>query len=412
MNKIEVAVVVDGMSTARHYADGFRRYGLKCVHVQSSDNMHPRFYREFVREKYLDNILSYDTGALDALRDRYDVLCVLPSQDPITPLADQIAERVCARYRNSAVTSSLRVDKFDMIAGIRARELRAPACSKVDSLAQLDVLHASGATYPLVVKPPRSAGVDLVQICPDAETTRRAVEAVFTSRNIYGAANDYAVIQSYVPGQEYMIDTVSFEGTTELISVWKVRKAESQMPCPLYAVTVDPSSPEARIAFEYVCNVLEALGHTFGPAHCEVKLSDNGATLIEINPRLHGTLDVNAVEQAIGESQISFLAKKLRGQHDRNRPELIKQVMKAYFLCPCAGTLQEDLDLTEFRSLGSFSSLDANLTAGRQLARTVNLATAAACIYLSSAVEADLHADYARFREMEAQMWGNAVMVS
>lgn len=412
MSKSEVVVIVDGMSTARHYADGLRRYGLECVHVQSSDAMHPRFYREFAREKYLDNIRSSDTERLDALRDRYQVLCVLPSQDPIAPLADQIAERLGARYRNCAATSSLRVDKFDMIAGIAASKLRAPVCCKVQSLSQLDELAASGAAYPLVVKPPRSAGVDLVQICPDAETARCAIEAVLTCRNIYGAANDYAVVQSYVSGQEYMVDTVSFEGKTELISVWKVTRAESRMPYPLYAVSVDPSSPAARMAFEYVCEVLDALGHTFGPAHCEVKLDNDGATLIEINPRLHGTLDVDAVERAIGESQISFLAKKLRGQQDRTLPELPKQVMKAYFLCPRAGTLQEDLDLTAFPSLASFSSLDANLTAGRQLARTVNLATAAACIYLSAAAESDLHADYDRFRALEARMWSNAVMES
>jgi biotin carboxylase len=410
MSKEEVVVLVDAMSTAKHYADGLRRVGLQCVHVQSTDDLHPRFYREFVREKYLDNIISNETGKLDDLRDRYDVLCVLPGQDPVAPLADQLAERLGARYRNSAETSSLRVDKFDMIAGIRARELRAPVCSKVRSLSQLDDLFGSGVTYPLVIKPPRSAGVDLVEICPDADTTRRAAQAVFDSRDVYGATNDYAVVQSYIPGQEYMVDTVSFAGKTTLISVWKMTRANSRMPYPLYAVSVDPSSPEAITAFKYVCSVTEALGHTFGPAHCEVKLDADGATLIEINPRLHGSLDVHAVEHCMGESQITFLAKRLRGQHDKRLPASAKHVLKAYFLSPRTGMLQEDLDLSPFRSLASFHSIDAMLKAGRQLARTVNLATAAGYIYLSATSEAELHADYDRFRTLEARMWSSAVM--
>lgn len=402
--KKSIAVILDAMSTARHYADVLRKHNIECAHIQSSTEMHPRFHREFISTNFVNNTLATDEVGLQKLRDKFEILCVLPGQDPIAPMADQLAQTLNAKHRNSDKTSSNRVDKHEMIRAIGAAGLRAPECTQIKSIEDLEK-SVRNSKFPLVAKPPKSAGVDLVSICHDVSELKHAVNDILTTQNVYGATNECAVIQSFVYGQEYMIDTVSMNGEHHLISVWKMHRANSRTPYPLFAETVGRSSPEAEIAYAYVKQVLDATGHRFGPAHCEIKIDQDAPTIIEINPRLHGSLDVYAVEEASDASQISCLAKLLNGEDFIRPREHQDTVLKAYFLSPIDTKLEADIQLEDFRKIPGFYSLDVNFTKGREIKKTTTLTTAAGYIYFKTKTSLQARSAYSQFRQIENEMW-------
>ena len=115
------------------------------------------------------------------------------------------------------------------------------------------------------------------------------------------------LVEEYLVGYEVSVETVTFEGRTEVLGVTDKNLGGA----PYFAETGDtfpsalPSSvtgPPARTALD----ALAAIGFDFGAAHTEIKLTADGPRVIEINGRLGGGMadllalvsDVNLFEQA------------------------------------------------------------------------------------------------------------------
>jgi biotin carboxylase len=402
-NNSSVALIVNGLSTARFYADAFADHDVSCIHIQTSST--PRFKRDFVASKYEINILSEEESRLERILHGRELVCVLPGSDPVVAYADKIAARYNARYRNDSVSSDLRVDKFLMIEAIQKAGLLAPYQWKVELVEQIPLLMTEINSFPVVVKPPRSAGVDMVHICFDEADVHTAIAEILTCSNVYGASNPFALIQEYISGQEFMVDTVSIDGHIEVVSVWEVSRDAGPSPYPLYAKTIGIDTDRSAALIEYTKHALKAVGHIAGPAHTEVKMTSRGPCIIEINSRLHGSLDPSLTEAAFGESQVTRVASLFTANTQLKKIMKDKFCLKTYLCVPHDGVLFEDVDFSDVCRLNSYFSHDANLVSGRELKKTVSLTTAAGYVYFLSGSEDELNEDYLRFRRIETAIW-------
>ena len=110
-----------------------------------------------------------------------------------------------------------------------------------------------------------------------------------------GTINKEAIVQEYLQGTEYVVNTVSYCGQHRLAAIWKYHKPGGDCSLVCYdSVELLPSDGDVqRKLFSYAAAALDTVGIQFGPAHCELMWIQGAPGLIEIGVRMSG--GINAV---------------------------------------------------------------------------------------------------------------------
>ena len=145
---------------------------------------------------------------------------------------------------------------------------------QVWTLRQLDRI-----TYPCVVKPASGSAKKGVSFCDNPEKLTQAIEYA-------KAANDEVLIEEYIPGEEFSVESLSFNGKHHVIQI--TRKITTGYP---HFVELEHHQPadlsehmRKKIA-DLVGRLLTSVGFLHGASHTELKVHDDRVFLIEINPR-------------------------------------------------------------------------------------------------------------------------------
>jgi cysteine synthase A len=144
---------------------------------------------------------------------------------------------------------------------------------------------------PCVVKPVDDSGSTNVRICTTVEqATLQAKTITAVEYNARGQRTDGRVlIEQYIPGPEFSVETFSVDGTVMPIGVTQ-RTLTSPPHCVerqhMYPAQLAPEAEQELTAA--VGEVLGAVGVRWGPVHTEMKLTAGGPVLIEVNCRLAG----------------------------------------------------------------------------------------------------------------------------
>jgi S-sulfo-L-cysteine synthase (3-phospho-L-serine-dependent) len=196
----------------------------------------------------------------------------------------------------------------------------APTAYTLAHTADDAVAAADAICYPVVVKPLCGSGSVGVRRCNTASETAAAATAVL-------ALGDFApprsgtravLIEEYVAGDEYSVET--FDG--QVIGV--TAKHLGNEPCFVeighdFPAALDDESRSAltAAATAAVCS----LGLAWGCAHVELRMSQCGPRIIEVNPRLAGGMIPAVIKEASGVDSISLAVAKAAGM-----PVMLKSI--------------------------------------------------------------------------------------
>lgn len=283
------AVVIDPFSSGQFLVDEFDARGIPCVAVLTN-KLPPLLGASFRPEKYAAVLDACND--VDALADRlaaFRPTCVMTGIETGIELMDGLAARL-GLPGNDPATSALRRDKYLMNECLRTAGIRSAAQSKVGSVAEADGWLQSHGIYPVVVKPSLSAGSDNVHICADRAEALVAVAAVLGARSLFGVENDGALVQEFLEGPEWVVDTVSCGGRDVVTNVTKYRKQLNEHGQRIYrhSAFLAPDADEHGPLLAYARSVLNALGVAHGSAHVELIWTERGPVLVELNARMHG----------------------------------------------------------------------------------------------------------------------------
>lgn len=165
----------------------------------------------------------------------------------------------------------------------RVRQPRSIAVSSPDRA----VSAAVRIGLPVVVKPADGTGSTGVRRCDDMAEVAAQAGALLDARYAVGASAllGPVLVEELVSGPEVSVETFGLE---------VVGVTAKHLGTPPHFVEIGhdfpaPLSPELeREAARSAVFALRALGLGWGPGHTELRLTDRGATLIEVNPRLAG----------------------------------------------------------------------------------------------------------------------------
>jgi biotin carboxylase len=172
-------------------------------------------------------------------------------------------------------------------------------------VASLDVLDEALAEVglPCVIKPvDESASIGVTLCRTRQQAFDRMTELIASRTNSKGQPRiPGGLVEECLFGHEVSVETFSHAGRTVVLGV--TDKLLGPVPHFVELGHTFPSGlpPErSRAAAEVALAALAAIGFDFGPAHVEVKLTERGPVLIEVNARAGGDFVPDLVRHATG----------------------------------------------------------------------------------------------------------------
>ncbi|MBE8516802.1 ATP-grasp domain-containing protein [Amycolatopsis sp. H6(2020)] len=287
-------VIGSGLRTYREYLVASihrcaRRAGLGLVLL---NNLKPTWQR-----RYFDDIVHVDVfdademlAAARAVAGRHHVVGLMCWDEPVVLAAGELAAELGVPGLSVAGVRGCR-DKNRTRTVLTAEGLPQPGYALTTGL---DEARAAAARigYPVVLKP-RAMGASIGVVSAGDESELDAAFAVAmgaatVDQSRYGGA---AIVEGFVRGPEISIDAAVHKG--EYLPMFVARKHTGDQP---YFEEVghvvdarDPLLHDAEL-LDVLVRAHRALGVEDGITHTEVRLTDHGPVIIEVNGRLGGDL--------------------------------------------------------------------------------------------------------------------------
>jgi len=312
---------------------------------------------------------------------------------------------------NGVALSELRRNKYEQIEAVRAAGLDAPlqvlAASTADVEAFLAGQPHGASPFKAVVKPVEGAGSDGVSICDSPDAVRAAFGRLEGTRNVLGLVNYEVLLQEYLRGDEYVVDTCSMDGVHKVVAIWKYDKRSFYgAPVVYFGMRLLQLDAEPALSgmVAYVEGVLDAMGIRWGAMHTEVKLEERGPVLVEVNCRLHGGEGIwlPISQLCLGYTQVSAMADAYLRPTAFDVIPAAPTALRAHgawvtVRARASGTIRAMITerLEMLRELASYLDEYLPLGVGDTIAMTVDACTIHGCFNLAHSDAAQLEADYA-----------------
>jgi biotin carboxylase len=401
-----VAVIVDGYHAGSQFVSELRRRGIASIHVKTCVEPGGMF-PPVPGDMYLAEI-EHD-GDVERTLNRLRPFapgCVIPGTETGVELADRIGSAL-GLPGNGLDRSEARRNKFHMAAAVADRGLRVAHQVKCDDPESAVAWAREQSLQRTVVKPLHGAGTDSVFICSTESELRRRASAVLGTRHHLGLTNDAILVQEFVEGDEYVVNTVSCEGTHHISGVWLYHKLQLPGVTAIYDwdELLEPSDPIVGRVAAYALGVLDALEIRNGPAHTEIMVDANGPVLIECGARLDG-LDYPPLTRrcmGVGQLEVACDAYTDRSAFLAGAPLYARKehASNVLLITRSESAARSTTRLDQIRRLPSFVDLLLRVADGDPLPVTIDYQTAPAVVFLAHPDDTVIREDYRRIRELE-----------
>lgn len=222
---------------------------------------------------------------LEAVHHRHPVDAVLTNNQNYVPLAAYLSESL-GIVGISIEAARNCTDKWQMRQVLNTSGISTVACEKIRRAEDVEAA-AQRIGFPFVVKPVRGSASRGVRYCGEERGLREIIKDLRVQADSGGP--DEWMVEAYLDGMQLTVDAVIREGRPEVIAVLECEVGGF----PHFVTTGFRYPPridrEEREAVEKtVTEALKALGVRSGNAHVEVRLTEGGPKIVEVNPRAPG----------------------------------------------------------------------------------------------------------------------------
>ena len=373
--------IVDPYSSGSLLARELNNRAHPCLAVRSTAEIpgvfrtsyHPEDFREIIQHRGR-------ADATAALLKRRGVSAIIAGCDLGVELADNLSEQL-GLPSNGTEHSTARRNKSRMAQAVAAHGVRIPdqACSgRLDELLEWTRRHRR---WPVIVKPVRSCASDNVRRCASEAEVEAAYHGIMTRPNILGEENAEVLVQEYLIGTEYVVDTVSCAGRHQAAGYWRYGKpSDSSFVCYDSMELLPYRGAVQTRLFSFACTVLDALGVQYGPAHCELMWHDGSIAFVEMATRLTAGNNATLSRVCGAACQLDLTIDAYldpSGFVDRmDEPQTLERRATNFFLMPRKqGRLLAVPGIREIRRLRSFHKVSVGAAIGESTPRVAGLVT-------------------------------------
>jgi hypothetical protein len=195
-------------------------------------------------------------------------------------------------------------------------------------------------------------------------------------RNRLGLINDAVIVQEFVAGTEYIVDTASHDGHHRVAAIWRYRQPGSRH-FGYDAIELLPATGDTQETLvDFTQRVLDALGIRYGPAHCELMWVDDAPVLIEIGARAHGGISPGVSRRCSGRGQLeltldAYLDPERFLRSSQAPYPLDKRALIVFLIPGTRGVLKGLGSLSPLRRLSSFADASIWVRPGQPVHRAL-----------------------------------------
>lgn len=401
-------VVVDPYSSGALYAPKLRAAGFRVVAVLTASRP-PAIWVDTYRPDELDQVhYALDGPArLAVARTLADqgVRAVLPGCESGVTVADQLASMLTPALANVPQLATARRHKGAMQDAARTAGIPVADHRTCQSPEELEQWLADHRPERFVLKPASSAGTDSVAVLDGTADWRSSWARVHGRRNLLDLVNDEIIVQEFLEGTEWVVDTLSTPEGHAITDVIRYTKRLGSYGSPQYDSLefVEAGVASAVGLLDYATAVLDAVGMRFGPAHLEIITTDAGPRLVEINCRVVGGGLPLAAAAATGEGPLNRLVRQLV---DGGLPDVyrLRRPTAVAFLRVDRPGVVETLDsVLQVRDLASYWWDEIEVRPGQAVTPPTDLIQSVhlGMVGLQNADAGQLHRDLETFRRLE-----------
>lgn len=281
-------VIINPFSSAAYLSEEFKKYGLPTIALFTTpkDELHAYIAPEenlFNKQIYLG---SPTPAAILKELSAYKIAYIVNGNESSTHLTDLVNSEILPFYANDPNSSFLRSNKFCMQEALKKCGLPYIQQKKI-LIDKIDRSFLNGVKFPCYCKPVHGmATIGAFKASSPNELLKNLNET--KGHALLLDASEY-LIQEFIEGDEFIIDTFSYHGNHLVSSVQKYKK-QFINDVPVYrTIEIVHDKQIWNRCKDFVEKCLDIAHFKNGFAHSEIFLtSDNETKLIEINPRISG----------------------------------------------------------------------------------------------------------------------------
>ncbi|WP_394838614.1 ATP-grasp domain-containing protein [Pendulispora rubella] len=337
MSRPRIAFVESNTSgTGRLFLAAARELGFQPIMLTSAPERYP-----FLSAEDCD-VVTLDTGDTAALVEvsrelsRKGLAGVTSSSEYFVVAAARVAWQLGLPGPDPVALASCR-DKHLQRQRLRAAGVAIPDFRAAET--PEDAVRAAEAFgFPVIVKPVSGSGSVGVAACSSPEGVHAHAAALLGQ-----AVNErgqpvprMVLVETIAQGPEYSVET--FDRTVVGVTAKHLGsppyfiEVGHDHPAPLHTVERDALARITRAA-------LDALGLGFGPAHTEIRYTESGPAIIEVNPRLAGGFIPELVRLATGVDLVRNTVARIARQPAPCEPLHRRHASLRFLLPPAEGSL-------------------------------------------------------------------------
>ena len=342
-----------------------------------------------------------------ALAKKINPMFILPGNDYALELTLRLSKDlklVATAYKNFQTMHN----KFFQQEALKKSKIRYIHTKTVSTVSEANKYYKSLKNKKVVAKPVCGSSTVGVHICKNEKEFNIAINDIIAKRKLK------AIIQEYIGGEEYVVNSVSYNGVHKITSVWSYVKRVIPGYGPIYE-RLDFLSPKSKLSqqlIKYDLKVLKALDITYGAMHNEIKLDKKGPVLIEANCRVSGgSMPAKYLDKILGHHETDIVVKSyLNPKWFYKLPNQIIPISHGVikFLI-----LQHDIKASKIKfpqvlsKLPSFFTCNAGINGEikqgevKYLKKTIDYETSPGNIFMVNKNLKQLNADYNKIVDME-----------
>lgn len=214
-----------------------------------------------------------------AVAKKYNVSAVVTAatDKPLVMMARVAKELNLPFY--SVETAQWSTDKYQMKQRFIAGEVPCAKGRLVKSAQE-----TADFVYPVIVKPRDNSGSRGVKLCRTQEELQSCIDEALEYSHL-----DSVLVEEFIEGQEYSIESLHYNGKTEVIQFTEKKTTEFPYNVELgHKQPANLTEKQRNAVRDVIAKIGEALHFENCPSHTELKINERGVFVIETSPRLGG----------------------------------------------------------------------------------------------------------------------------
>lgn len=289
----EYILVTVPLSSGEMYVDEANERGYKVIallsYVEGADPTGLEDLFELIYKGRAEVIV--DNGNKDELikkLSKYDIKAVVAGSEAGVPSAERLAKALGLKG-NDPSTIRYRNNKEGMFEALSNAGIRKIETYVVKNRNDIEEFWNKNECKKIVLKFAESGASVGVKIFSDLDSALEYYDVMVCKPDFIGRIGTDILVQEYIDGIEYIVNTVSYNGrhkVSDMLVYDKIEVDNNILYGRMRSLRRDTKVWNELI--EYDLKVADAVDMKYGPSHNEIKVDDKGPVLIEVNARPMG----------------------------------------------------------------------------------------------------------------------------